>query len=585
MRGVREVHEDVRCAVRSRIAKALLFAGGYVLSGCSSRAGTDNPAAPAPALPATVQYLTPAEHLVRASMVLQGKRPTVAELTRVHDDPATLSAIVDSYLGTPGFAETMRDLHDEALLVRTDIATYPAGFPAAAPLAKEDSARINRSVLEAPLRLIEYVIMHDLPYTDIVTGDYTVADGVVSKVWTGIHVDAGGDGTEWKLARRTDGRDHAGILADDWLFSRHTSTISNANRGRANAMSQALLCTNFLAREIKVDTTIDLGNPEVVANAVVSNAACAGCHQTLDPLASYFPRYQPIFVPSEIAYPFKHFGQDFFRANGVKMREPSFFGRKQGTGKLSDLGAMIVDDSRFSLCAAKRFYAYFNRVSLDDVPIADATRLQAAFLDSGTNAKSLAKAVVMDDTFRVVAAEGETPGTDRANVGLKKARPSELARLFEDLAGFTWDTDVTGFGRVNLARDSFLGFRVLGGGIDAYYVTKTLDTYNSTASLVLRQMALEAASHAVAIDLATPPPASRVLLRSVSATETGEAAVRAELAALHLRLFADFDGPHSAEVDATYALFRNVLELTSDVLQAWRTTLTAMLQDSRIAFY
>jgi hypothetical protein len=560
-----------------------LVVSGALTTGCEGAADAPESITPAtpPEAPRT-EYLTPTEHLARASMVLQGKRPSLAELRQVRDDPSTLPAIVDGYLASPGFGETTRDLHDEALLVRTDVANYPAGFPSRPPLSSYDSARINRSILEAPLRLIEYVVTHDLPYTEIVTGDYTVADGVVAKVWTGL--EGGGDGDEWKLARYTDGRDHAGILADDWLFSRHTSTLSNANRGRAAAMSRALLCTDFLAREIKVDTSIDLGDPDVVANAVVKNAACAGCHQTLDPLASYFTRFYPISVPAGIpSYPTTHYGQNVFAVSGVKMREPSFFGQKLGTGKLRDLGVLISEDPRFSLCAAKRFYAYFNHVPLDDVPIEAAGRLQGVFLDSGMSAKALAKAVVLDDAFRTASVPDEDEKHPLA--GLKKARPSELARMFEDLAALKWETEVASFGRVDLARDSFLGFRVLAGGIDSYFVTKTLRTFNATASLVLQQMAVESAARVVDADLATPAPARRVLLQTVTATETNEAAIRDELATLHLRLFAEVAEPSSEEVTATYALFRDALELTSDVREAWKTTLTAMLQDARIAYY
>src|SRR5690606_6349196 len=92
---------------------------------------------------------------------------------------------------------------------------------------------------------------------------------------------------------------HAGLLSDSMLFTRHSTTFSNKNRGRANAVSRALLCYDFISRSLEVDATINLADPDEVANAVQKNEGCAGCHQTLDPLASFFSAYSPVFVPSD----------------------------------------------------------------------------------------------------------------------------------------------------------------------------------------------------------------------------------------------------------------------------------------------
>ena len=43
-------------------------------------------------------------------------------------------------------------------------------------------AEVN-TVYEEPLRLIEYVITHDRPYTEIVTADYTISDPISAVVW------------------------------------------------------------------------------------------------------------------------------------------------------------------------------------------------------------------------------------------------------------------------------------------------------------------------------------------------------------------------------------------------------------------
>jgi hypothetical protein len=238
--------------------------------------------------------LSETDRLVRISMALRGRRPSPAELDAVAADSAALDAIVDGYLDDPAFGETIRDLHNEALLVLVDYFIYPAGFPPLGPLAGRDSYELNRAVTEAPLRLVEHVVMNDRPYDEIVTAEYTVADAQVAAVWG---LPAGGEG-EWIETQWDDGRGNAGVLTDSWLFQRHSSTPSNANRGRANAISRALLCHDFAERDIVLDADIDLADPEAVAEAVEKNQACASCHQGLDPMASFFQDYFPLFLPA-----------------------------------------------------------------------------------------------------------------------------------------------------------------------------------------------------------------------------------------------------------------------------------------------
>jgi hypothetical protein len=534
--------------------------------------------------PDGVHYLDPADHLVRISMALRGKRPSPDEIAAVQADPAAIEGIVDGYLEDPAFGETMRDLHNDALLVLADYFIYPAGFPAMDTLAGVDPYVLNRSIMEAPLRLAEYVVMEDRPYTEIVTADYTLANGPMATVW-GLPYD--GDGMSWELSQWTDGRKNAGVLSDSWLFQRHSSTISNANRGRANAISRALLCYDFLSRDIEVDASINLADPEVVANAVMENPACASCHQGLDPLASFFRGYYPTYVPADNGpYPFETYVENLFpQYLGVTMRDPTFFG-VPGDG-LDQLGALIAADPRFSLCAAKRFYAFFNQVEVEDVPLMTASELQRAFLDSGMNAKALAKAVVLDDAFRISHVD---EGVDLEIPAIRKTRPLQLQQLVRSLTGFVWETDLAPYGapelgRVNLLEDSFLGYQVLAGGVDSVFVTRPTKTMSATSSLVLRNLARVAAGEVVDRDFTQPDLATRQLLTLVTAEDTDEGVVRDQLAALHLKIYGRPDAPDGEAVGRTWGLWSGVLQTSGDPVRAWKITVMAMLQDVSIAYY
>jgi hypothetical protein len=118
---------------------------------------------PTPTTPPPVSYLSPTEHLVRASMTLRGRRPTVTELEQVAADPDALAGIVDGYLATPDFGDVMRDLHAETLLVRVDLQNR--ALRAIGPVADKTASELGGNAYEEPLKLIEHVIVNDRPYS------------------------------------------------------------------------------------------------------------------------------------------------------------------------------------------------------------------------------------------------------------------------------------------------------------------------------------------------------------------------------------------------------------------------------------
>lgn len=525
--------------------------------------------------------LSEGERLMRISMALRGMRPSLEELEQVEHDPGALGTIVDGYLAHEGFATLVRDLHNEALDVRVPAAIFPAGFAAVDELAGEDVQRINVSLTEAPLRLIEHVVMNDRPYTEIVTADYTMADGVVAAVWG---VAYSGSGKSWEQTKWADGRPHAGILSDSMLFTRHSTTFSNKNRGRANAMSRALLCYDFIDRQIEIDANINLADPEEVANAIEENPTCASCHQTLDPLASYFSKYQPLIVPSDTEeYPLEFFLPALDKAFAV--REPGYFGYEGGD--VAHLGQLIAADPRFSLCASRRFYAYFHQIPLDAVPADEAARLQKV-LTERWSAKDLARAIVLDRDFAISHFEREDSALERRP--LFKARPWQTARLIGELTGFRWqlpfDLDIGwgNIGLVDMMTDSFLGFEVMYGGIDGVNVTLPSHTSNASSVTVQDALAAQAAESVVENDFTFA--SSRKLLTAADPAAPDESSVRSQLVNLHLRLYGERHAPDSPEITRGFELYQSAENAASgDPRRAWKTVLYAMLVDPRMVYF
>ncbi|MBV1860012.1 MAG: hypothetical protein KUG77_16485 [Nannocystaceae bacterium] len=548
--------------------------------------------------PVDVEFLTPSEHLVRVSMALRGVRPAPAEVDAVRADPEALTGLVDGYLDSPAFGRTVMNLHNEALLVEPDYAYYPAGFPNVGVLADRDFYEINRDIMQAPLRLVEHVVMNDRPYSEVVTADYTLANDTVATVWD-IPYQGGG---EWEVTAWDDGRDNAGVLSDSWLFQRHRSTESNANRGRANLVASAFLCADFTSTDVDIDVSVDLSDPEVVADAVLENPSCAVCHVQLDPLASYFRGFYPLYVPQEqegeaTPYPMElPWYEEFFpELLGVPMLPAAYYG-EEGDG-LAFLGEHIAQDPRFASCAVRRFWSYLHQTSLEAVPDDAFDAFEPGFA-AGLDTKALVKAIVLSDDFRTASvrpADGDDP-TDAeiemaARVGMLKARPQALGSMVEDLTGFRWVADFSSLideetgepvnlGRVPLLEDSFLGYRVLGGGIDSMFVTQAAHTYNAPNLLVLTTLAREAAHYEVEQAIV-----GQGSLLTAAPDTVGETAVRAELVELHRRLYAADVEPDDPDIDAGWTLFEAALGASADSNRAWKTTLTALLADLRIAFY
>jgi hypothetical protein len=558
---------------------APLFAGA-VLAACS---GSPTPTPPDPPGDGTLVHLTPTQHLTRASLALRGMRPSIEDLRAVDADPAALPGIVDRYLASPEFGETMRELHNETLLLRVEQGFLT--FPAIGGLTGATAMEINGPVFDEPLRLIEDIVMTDQPYTKIVTADYTMASGAVAEIWGLPHA---GPYDAWQRAQWTDGRGAAGVLSTSVLYHRWRSAGFNYHRGRANLISSAFLCHDFLESDIQIDTTVDLSDPDVVANAVVQNKSCAGCHQTMDPLASYlFGFRNQIGVGNITQYPLQYYlpGQ-VNRWMNTNRRPPMYFGQ-QASG-LAGLGRAIAEDPRFARCAATRFASYMTEVAQGSVSGAWIARLQKEFVDGNYSAKQLAKAIVLSDEFRV--SHDTDPAAAEGTVGALKLRPEQLSRMLRGLTGFSWTTTSNlrlrgiPYGTADLLQSDFIGYRVLGGGIDSYFVTSPVHTMNATSSLVARNAAAAAADFVVERD-AIAPAGQRALFVQAGVDATAEEPVRAQLAYLHGRIYGELVDPASPEVDETYQLFADALAAAPDARRAWKLTLIGMLSDFRSLFY
>lgn len=549
-----------------------------VLLGCAEPA----PAPPPSPTPAPPVLLSPVERLARASLAIRGYRPALSELETVAADPDRLPAFVDQYLLAPELGDTIRDLHNDTLLMDLEAPKYI--YPNIGPFADATYAEL-RAIMQEPLRLIEHVVVTGRPYTEIVTAPYTMANGTVATAFGLPHA---GTAEAWEETAWPDGRPAAGILASNALYQRHLSAGDNYHRGRANLVSRALLCHDYLDTDVVLDTNINLADPEVVAEAVTKNPSCASCHQTLDPLASYLFTFSPKDYPNALTrYPYSGYKPrfaDLWRT--TNKRPPMFFGATpQG---LDGLARAIAADPRFARCAAQRFTSYLTQVPIAELDPALVAALQSSFVASGYDARALIRAIVLSDAFAVSHAAG-AEGAE-STVGLLRMRPRQLAATLQDLTGERWSTlqpdKISGvpLGPVDLLDNDTVGYRVLGGGMDSYYVTRAQTTMGATSALVTRRAAMALADRVVEHDLVAPP-AERRLFREVEVTATAEPLVRRQLRYLLARTASELVTEDDPRVSEAYTMFRDLLAQSGSPARAWKLTLGGLFSDSRALYY
>jgi len=513
-------------------------------------------------------------------MTLTGKRPSLDELEAVRSDPSALPEIVAGYLETDAFGTVVRDMHDEWWLLESSIGALPVvGLDPAA-----DPATMIRDLPNQPLSLVERVVREEMPYSEIILADWTMGNRVASSAWVGM-VEPSEEfvPTEWN-----DGRPAAGMLSESWVYVAYRSAPGNHNRRRANAFSRTLLCLDFLAAIPIPDEELNLDDPEEVTDAVRNDPACASCHDNLDPLASFLAM-RPYPVLTEETWPLAMYHpsyEDMWQE--VDGLPPAYFGA-EGEGGVVDLARFIADDPRFYQCTVRRFVSYLEQTPLEQVDYDRVLELTDTFEANELDAKQLVFDLVTSERFASLDDDGPGP---------QMIRPEQVGPLFDDLVGFTWSTESDAlccgnkfgsqaYGHVpDLARDAYVGHRLLLGGVDAPNVTLPSHTATPSAMVALRNYARLAANHEVS-QWADGEPRLLTVVSPGAATDAD--AVRQQVIDLHARLYAEFldpdDPDDAAEIDATVALFDELVARLGDPAEAWEMTLWAMFQDLKMVMY
>lgn len=500
--------------------------------------------------------------LRRMSLDLRGVLPSVEELDAVEADPSRLADYRDAFLADPRLTDSLVRMFAERWYTRLD--EFQLEYPDV-NLTEDEEFAYEKSVGEEPLRLMAHVATSDLPWSDIVTADYTSANETLAKIWPIAYPDGQ---TGWQVARYTDARPPAGVLATNGLWWRYVTNPSNMNRGRAAAITRLLLCQDLLSRQVSLQGAISLAGEDGAEEAIRTVPGCVNCHATVDPLAATLFGFYVTIQYNTLELTNYHAerepaGPEYL---GTQM---AYFG--QPVNGLADVGLAIANDSRFYSCAARTAAEALWRRPVEPADFARVESLRQDFLRGDARYSALLRAVLDTPEYRAANVSPSATDADAAReVTARLITHGQLDTALEDLSGFRWRFE--GFDQMDNGNP---GYRILAGGVDGYSITRPQQDPGIAWSLTIKRLAQAAADYAATHELVNRvdgPLFDAVTLD----TRPDDPAFRSELARLCWRLYAI--RPDEARLDALAALWSDVA-MQAPPEEAWSVLVSVLLRD------
>jgi len=334
----------------------------------------------------------------------------------------------------------------------------------------------RKALLEEPMRLVDHIVRHDRPFTEIATADYIMASPYSSRGYGNF------DEMKPKFANASDpfefrpvklkaltGRSkeqnqdsatgfypHAGLIGTFQYLTRYPTTETNRNRLRARMYYQHFLGVDVLELAARVSDAATATAKYKVPT--MEAAECVVCHRTLDPVAGLFQDY----------WRFADAGVYGKRKGGwfTDMFAPGFEGEALPASErwraLQWLGERTAKDPRFAVAMTEHVYsiltgrkALLPPKDLDD-PLFPARRrayaeqrklteaIAARFAKGGFNLKDVFKDWIASDFYRAdgpaTALKDPKRRTELDDVGLVRLlSPEQMERKVAAIFGKRWN--------------------------------------------------------------------------------------------------------------------------------------------------
>jgi hypothetical protein len=507
------------------------------------------------ALEAVPVFMESTREIRRISIDLRGKLPTLDEYQRAAQ--GEIPKLITTYINDDAFQETMIYHLNEVWHTRVD------EFDIVTDDFNLDSAiwwyPFNRSIGEEPLRLMSYIISNDLPWTDIVTADYTIANELLYDIFPLEYPESE---SGWQPSYYNDGRPPVGVLATNGLWWRYPTNSFNMNRTRAATITRLLLCDDYLMRPVSFEASSDV--LEDTNKALKSDPACLTCHSSLDPLAAsmfgfwWLERYNPL----EATY--YHPERELM---GEVMMEvsPAWFGSP--VQNFAEIGMHIANDPRFHQCTVRTFREILLRRPLQAEDYPQTVEIQKVYQNAENRIKPMLTAIVQSDEYRLAEPNSTYPNARTP----KMLAPHQVVSAIETLTNYSW--------KINEIPLMDYDYRAMAGGVDGYQ-TFSAQLYPSlTSSLTIKRYTQAAVSYAVEEQLNSD---SGLLSLVTNETNPDEPEFSKQLSNLRLQL-------HGKETDElwlqqTTELWSAAYEIGGSQL-AWTAVLCALFQDLDFVSY
>lgn len=533
--------------------------------------GSPPPAPPSSTVPSPrFEPLSDTRLLRRISLDLRGVLPSLAEYQQVEADPAAIVSLRTAWMEDPRFEERLVVLLAErwhTLIDGVDASTYDFH------LDSDQVYAFERSIGQEPLRLMAHVVTSDLPWSEIVTADYTMVNPLLADIWPVEGYPEGADG--WLPATWTDDRPAAGVLTTNGLWWRYSTTTFNQNRARAAAIARLLVCEDLLTRPVTFAGSEALLLAEDTSSMVRSVPACLACHSAVEPLAAALFGFYLIEPASAFEKTRYHPEREAMGPRVLRV-EPAFFGTP--VHGLTELGRVIAADERFAACAVETFAEGLLAREMTLADFSETARLEQSFLADDMRVKPLLAAVTDLQEYRAGGITDAVSDADADHPMTVRMLGAHLLRsIYFDLTGFEWTQD----GAV-LLDDDRAGLRVLGGSVDGEFLLTPQQDPGMTWSLVAERTAQAMAQLIVRTELVSGEHHTNLLAGATLGTPSAEPAWAEIVADVHLRLLGE--RPDAKRL-ADYAKLFEGLRAGSDQETAWTGLLVAMLRDPEFLVY
>ncbi|MDB6034909.1 MAG: hypothetical protein JWM16_5247 [Verrucomicrobiales bacterium] len=548
--------------------------------------------------------------LRRVTLSLAGRLPSESELAAVASNGLqAVPAVLDAVMNEDAFYDRLREGFNDIFLtigyddVPENALSYEHFSKTRGWTEKFDLSHIRdkkarqqagyklsgdyrKAMLGEPMKLIEYIVRNDRPFTEIVTADYTMVTPYTARGY-GVYEELAAqfkdleDPLEYIPVKlnalvgrdKVDSQDsatgfypHAGLLSSFQYMKRYPTTETNRNRQRARVYFLHFLGVDVLELAARVSDAAAVSAK--YENPTMQAPECVVCHKTIDPIAGLF--------------------QDYWKFEGVyghrkggwfkDMFAPGFEGETLPTEErwraLQWLGERTAKDPRFAAAMVEHaYYILTGRKVLQPLkeledPLYSAKRrayqaqrqqidaIATRFAQAGFNFKGVLKEWVMSDFYRADGlATAELSPARRAELDdigvVRMLAPEQVERKVGAVFGKPW-------GKLNEQ------MAMLYGGIDSKEVTERATDPSGAMGAIQRILANDVACKQTALDFSRKS-ADRLLFTEVepdsvpgSSPET-DAKIRRAIVHLHQRVLGRYDTPDSPEVERTFQLFASIV--------------------------